>query len=59
MNLLQSNLSCEQKFCMNLFEILNSKKKFFSIEMNIYTTNVKTTVTWYRDYYGCQGYKKK
>ena len=32
---------------------------FFSMEMNIYTINIKTTVTWRHDYYGCQGYKKK
>ena len=32
---------------------------FFSMEMNIYTTNIKTTVIWHHDYYGCQGYKKK
>ena len=29
MNLLQSNPSCDQKFCMILFIILNSKKKVF------------------------------
>ena len=32
---------------------------FFSMEMIIYTLNIKTTVTWHRDFYGCQGYKKK
>ena len=32
---------------------------FFSMEMNIYTLNIKTTVTWHHDFYGCQGYKKK
>ena len=31
---------------------------FFSMEMNIYTINIKTTVTWHRHYYGCHGYKK-
>ena len=31
---------------------------FFSIEMNIYTIKIKTTVIWHHDYYGCQGYKK-
>ena len=31
---------------------------FFSMEMNICTINIKTTVTWHHDYYGCQGYKK-
>ena len=29
------------------------------MEMNIYTLNIKTTVTWHHDFYGCQGYKKK
>ena len=28
------------------------------MEMIIYTLNIKTTVTWHRDFYGCQGYKK-
>ena len=32
---------------------------FFSMEMNIYTIKIKTTVTWHHDYYGRQGYKKK
>ena len=32
---------------------------FFSMEMNIYTLNIKTTATWHHDFYGCQGYKKK
>ena len=45
------------RFCMFLFIILNNKKKN-SMEMNIYTINIKTTVTWHHDYYGCQGYKK-
>ena len=31
----------------------------FSMEMIIYTLNIKATVTWYLDFYGCQGYKKK
>ena len=26
--------------------------------MNIYTINIKATVTWHHDYYGYQGYKK-
>ena len=34
------------------------KKNFFSMEMNIYAINIKTTVTWHHDYYVCQGYKK-
>ena len=34
-------------------------KSFFLMEMNIYIINIKTTVTWHHDYYGCQGYKKK
>ena len=29
----------------------------FSMEMNVYTLNIKTTVTWHHDFYGCQGYK--
>ena len=32
---------------------------FFSMEMNIYTLNIKTIVTWQHEFYGCQGYKKK
>ena len=36
----------------------NMAEHFFSMEMNIYTINTKTTVTWHHDYYGCQGYKK-
>ena len=37
----------------------NSKaNSFFSMEMNIYIIKIKTTATWYHDYYGCQGYKK-
>ena len=35
------------------------KDFFFSMEMIIYTLNIKTTVTWHRGFYGCQGYKKK
>ena len=31
---------------------------FFSVEMNIYKINVKTAVTWHREYYGGQRYKK-
>ena len=31
---------------------------FFSMEMNIYTINTKTTITQNHDYYGWQGYKK-
>ena len=32
---------------------------FFSMEINIYTLNIKTTVTWHHDFYGSQGYKQK
>ena len=32
---------------------------FFFMEIHIYTLNIKTTVTWHNDFYGCQGYKKK
>ena len=31
---------------------------FFFTEISIYTINIKTTVTWYHDYYECQEYKK-
>ena len=24
-----------------------------------YTLNIKSTVTWHHDFYGCQGYRKK
>ena len=42
------------------FAIFNSILKFFfSMEVVIYTLNIKTTVTWHRDFYGCQGYKEK
>ena len=30
----------------------------FSMEINIYTVNIKTKFTWHHDYYRCQGYKK-
>ena len=44
---------------MELFTtIVQGCKMFFSIEMKINTINIKTTVTWHHDYYGCQRYKK-
>ena len=41
------------------FRKASSDIYFFSMELIIYTLNIKTTVTWHRDFYGCQGYKKK
>ena len=38
--------------------ITNKLTDVFSMVTNIYTINIKTTVTWHHDYYGCQGYKK-
>ena len=38
---------------------IGNRKDFFSIEMIIYTLNIKTIVTWHRDFYGCYRYKKK
>ena len=41
------------------FRKASSDIYFFSMELIIYTLNIKTTVTWHRDFYGCQGYKEK
>ena len=30
---------------------------FFYGNEHLHTLNIKTTVTWYHDLYGCQGYK--
>ena len=30
---------------------------FFSMEMRIYRINIRTTVTWHHNCYGCQEYK--
>ena len=38
------------------FRKASSDIYFFSMELIIYTLNIKTTVTWHRDFYGCQGY---
>ena len=40
-------------------EIHSGNIIFFSMEMNIYTLNIKKTVTWHHDFHGCQGYKRK
>ena len=43
---------------VNKVGLVSNVSFFFPMEMNIYTTDIKTTVTWHHDYYGCQGYKK-
>ena len=45
--------------CMQCMHAMYIYYVFFSMEMNIYTINIKTMVTWHHDYYECQGYKRK
>ena len=47
-----------EKFHWKTLTEKSLKACFFSMEMNVYTINIKTTVTWHHDYYVCQGYKK-
>ena len=56
---LRAILSYHQRLYLKIFLVVHFTRIFFSMEMIIYTLNIKTTVTWHRGFYGCQGYKKK
>ena len=51
-----------ETFIKNIAEGCLSQQKilsFFFYGNEHYTLNIKTTVTWHHDFYGCQGHKKK